>query len=308
MKPLQVAVGVIKNATGQVLISLRDTNLHQGGLWEFPGGKVEAGETIEQALIRELHEELAIHVQSFHPLITVNHDYSDRAVQLQVYEVNKFSGEAKGCQGQAVKWINTDELSQYDFPMANRPIITAAQLPPYYAILDGFDDSKLMINLNAILKQQVKLIQARLKNLPKIDAVRFLQQAYPLCQQHRVLLMLNCECGTAGLPFDGLHLTSKQLMVLNDRPPGIDWLAASCHNLNELLHAEAIGVDFVALAPVKSTPTHPDVKPLGWDQFAELVNQVNVPVYALGGLNQADLSQARQRGAQGVAAIRAFFG
>jgi 8-oxo-dGTP diphosphatase len=78
---LQVAVGVVKNATGQVLISLRDKALHQGGLWEFPGGKIEANETVEQALARELKEELDITVLATTLLITINHQYPDLAVQ-----------------------------------------------------------------------------------------------------------------------------------------------------------------------------------------------------------------------------------
>ncbi|MBM4208480.1 MAG: Nudix family hydrolase [Gammaproteobacteria bacterium] len=305
-EPIQVAVGVIKNPADQVLISLRDMHLHQGGLWEFPGGKVEAGETVEQALIRELDEELAIRVLAFQPLITVNYIYPDRSVQLCVYEVTEFSGAATGCQGQAVKWVNPADLPCYDFPAANRPIIAAAQLPSYYAILDGEDESNLMINLNKILNRKVKLIQARLKKLPEYKVTRFLQQAYPLCQQHRAVLLLNSDCDSADLPVDGVHLTSRQLMTLTKRPDSVGWLAASCHNQVELQHAEAIGADFVVLAPVKSTPTHPDEKPIGWEVFADLINHINLPVYALGGLSQQDLQQARRCGAQGIAAIRAF--
>lgn len=307
-KSIPVAVGVIKNSSNQVLISLRDQRLHQGGLWEFPGGKVEVGETVEQALIRELHEELNIQVRNFQPLMTINYNYPDRSVQLAVYEVTEFSGTATGCQGQMVKWVNAGDLRCYDFPAANRPIITAAQLPPYYAILDGADESMLKQNLNTLLKQNIKLIQARLKNLPDDMVNRFLRWAYPLCQQHQAVLILNCGCVVAEPPVDGVHLTSRQLIALSKRPDGVKWLAASCHNLVELQHAEAIGVDFVVLAPVKSTPTHPDVKPLGWEIFADLVNRVNLPVYALGGLSQEDLQKARRCGAQGIAAIRAFLG
>jgi 8-oxo-dGTP diphosphatase len=306
--PLQVAVGVIKNASGHVLLSLRPDNLHQGGLWEFPGGKVEAFESVEQALIRELNEELSINVRSFYPLITVNHDYPDRSVRLQVFVVTDFSGEAKGCQGQEVNWVAVDKLYRYDFPAANRPIITAAQLPSYYAILDGTDENSLIDRLKYILNQDIKLIQARLKDLPLTAITGFLQLAYPLCQQHQALLMLNSAYLFTDMLVDGFHLSSSQLMALNKRPSGLKWLAASCHNCDELRHAETIGVDFVVLAPVKSTPTHPDVKPLGWGRFAALVDQVNVPVYALGGLSLVDLHQAQECGAQGIAAIRAFLG
>ena len=151
MKVLQVAVGVVKNAQDQVLIALRPPRLHQGGLWEFPGGKLERGESIEQALVRELKEELDISVISAIPLITVKHQYPEIAVQLHVFLVEQFSGEARSCEGQPFKWVNPTELNRYAFPAANRPIITAAQLPPFYAILDDADKSQLLVNLEKIL-------------------------------------------------------------------------------------------------------------------------------------------------------------
>jgi 8-oxo-dGTP diphosphatase len=126
MKLLQVAVGVIKNTAGQVLISLRDESLHQGGLWEFPGGKIESGESAEQALARELKEELNIDVITATPLITVKHQYPDVSVQLNVFLVEQFSGDAKSCEGQPFKWVNPAELANHAFPVANQPIITAA--------------------------------------------------------------------------------------------------------------------------------------------------------------------------------------
>ena len=103
MNPLQVAVGVVKNPEGKILISLRHTTLHQGGLWEFPGGKIEPLETAEQALSRELKEELNITVTAATPLITVNHQYPGLSVQLKVFLVEQFSGEAKSCEGQPFK-------------------------------------------------------------------------------------------------------------------------------------------------------------------------------------------------------------
>ncbi len=313
MNPLQVAVGVIKNPAGNILISQRHTTLHQGGLWEFPGGKIESAETAEQALVRELKEELDITVTAASPLITVNHRYPDRSVQLKVFLVDQFSGEATGCEGQPFKWVAPSELKHYDFPAANQPIITAAQLPHYYAILDDADETILLANLQKILKQDIKLIQARLKNMSSASVSTFIEQAKPLCKQHQVTLLVNSavNCLT---PVDGIHLTSRDLMALrpcsgqafNARPENCKWLAASCHNLEQLQHAEKIGVDFVVLAPILATQTHPGAASLGWEQFAELVAEVNVPVYALGGMTKSSLMTAKHLGAQGIAAIRAF--
>jgi len=305
MKSLQIAVGVVKNADGKILIALRDLALHQGGLWEFPGGKIEAGETSEQALIRELKEEVDITVITATPLITVNHQYPDLAVRLQVFLVENFSGIAKSAEGQPIQWIKPCELANYTFPAANRPIIAAAQLPPCYAILDDSNEALLVTNLQKILSKGVKLIQARLKTLSTESVSTFIEQAYPLCQQQGAWLLINSAV-TANIIADGIHLTSRHLMATNKRPAAKKWVAASCHNLQELQHAESIGVDFVVLAPVLATKTHPDVEPLGWQQFSELTSKINLPVYALGGMSKLELVTAQQAGGQGIAAIRAF--
>ncbi len=305
MTPLQVAVGVVKNSAGKILISLRHADLHQGGLWEFPGGKIETAETAEQALVRELKEELNITVIAATPLITINHQYPDLSVQLKVFLVEQFSGEAQGCEGQPFKWVAPAELEHYAFPAANQPIITAARLPQYYAILDDADEALLLPNLQKILNKGVKLIQARLKALPSAVVAAFIEQAYPLCQRQQALLLMNSAVEFSAA-VDGIHLTSRDLMNLAERPENTPWLAASCHSLEQLQHAQNIGVDFVVLAPILATQTHPGAASLGWEQFVELVGNVNLPVYALGGMTESSLTTARQSGGQGIAAIRAF--
>jgi 8-oxo-dGTP diphosphatase len=306
---LHVAVGVIKNPSGQILISLRNDKLHQGGLWEFPGGKIEATETIEQALTRELKEELDITVRASSPLITINHQYPDLAVQLHVLSVERFDGVVKSCEGQPFLWVNPDDLGKYAFPVANHPIIAAARLPHYYAILDDANPTLLMDNLRKILNNGIKLIQARLKILSIEEVGAFLEQAYPLCKADNAWLLLNSSVKNAeGFDVDGLHLTSADLLARDKRPENKRWVAASCHNIDELNHAQKVGVDFVVLAPVLPTPTHPDAEVLGWDQFTELVANSNIPVYALGGLTGSDLLMAQRAGAQGIAGIRAFLG
>jgi 8-oxo-dGTP diphosphatase len=301
----RVAVGVIKNSAGQILIALRDDTRHQGGLWEFSGGKIEPEETAEYALKREIKEELGIDVIQATPLITINHQYPNKTVQLHVFTVEHFTGEPHGAENQPIRWVNPCDLKNYAFPAANLPIITAAQLPPFYAILDDNEPQLLAANLQKLLAKGLKLIQARLKNLSTEASHAFIEHAYSLCQQHRALLLINSAVAT-DIPADGIHLTSRHLMAMSSRPVNIQWLAASCHNLREIQHAEQIGVDFVVLAPVLATKTHPNIPPLGWQQFAEWVSQCKLPVYALGGQTLADLSTAQQAGGQGIAAIRAF--
>lgn len=123
MKRVHVAVGVIFNDLNQVLLAKRPDNLHQGGKWEFPGGKVENDETTSQALIRELKEEVNLNVISTMPLMTISHDYSDKQVLLDIHCVKDFSGEPKGLEGQPIIWADVQTLKNYDFPEANTPII-----------------------------------------------------------------------------------------------------------------------------------------------------------------------------------------
>ena len=126
-KRIHVAVGVISDGGDKVLIARRAEHLHQGELWEFPGGKVEAGETVEQALTRELQEELAISISAFEPLLAIAHDYQDKSVLLDVWWVSSFSGEPSGRQGQPLRWAAITELRQLDFPAANKAIVTALE-------------------------------------------------------------------------------------------------------------------------------------------------------------------------------------
>jgi len=127
MQPVHVAVGVILDGARRILITRRARESHQGGLWEFPGGKVEAGESLAGALARELREELGIEIGHTSPLLAVRHDYSDKRVLLEVHVVWEFSGTPRGLQGQPMDWVTPQELGQYVFPAANLPIVEAVQ-------------------------------------------------------------------------------------------------------------------------------------------------------------------------------------
>ncbi len=125
MEPVHVAVGVVLDTARRVLITRRASNSHQGDLWEFPGGKVEAGENLLLALARELREELGIAIGRTSPLLEVNHDYGDKQVLLDVHVVWEFEGEARGLEQQPMAWVAPGDLARYRFPAANVPIIGA---------------------------------------------------------------------------------------------------------------------------------------------------------------------------------------
>lgn len=123
MKKVNVAVAVIVNEQQQILLALRHAHLHQGGKWEFPGGKIESNETVEQAIIREISEEVSLDVESTVPMMVLEHDYGDKLVCLHVHWVKDFSGQAEGVEGQEIKWVEVNQLSQFEFPAANQPIL-----------------------------------------------------------------------------------------------------------------------------------------------------------------------------------------
>lgn len=307
IRPLHVAAAVIRAADGRILIARRAKNAHQGGLWEFPGGKLEAGESAEQALVRELWEEVGIRVERATPLIKIRHRYPDLLVLLDVWSVEAFSGEAKGCEGQVIRWVEPERLLDYRFPAANVPIVNAARLPAYYAIVEAADPQRILADLQKLLANGIGLIQLRSKALPAGLRAEVVERALALCRTRQAKLLLNSAwADTMALQADGLHLTSADLLACRQRPAGYAWLAASCHTVDELQHAERLGVDFAVLAPVLPTRSHPDAEPLGWQRFAELVDSTVLPVYALGGMQLDDLAQARLSGAQGIAGISGF--
>lgn len=311
MKRVHVAAAVIRGADQRILIAQRADSQHQGGLWEFPGGKVEPGEAVKAALGRELQEELGIAVQAARPLIKVQHDYPDKQVLLDVWEVSAFSGEAHGAEGQPLAWVSARELANYDFPAANKPIVAAASLPGEYLITpDGLDTPTLLQGMQKAIAGGVKLLQLRAPNMYDPQYRDLAVDAVGLCAGKAQLMLKGPLEWLGDFPAAGWHLTSAQLRkyASKGRPfPEHRWLAASCHNAEELELARQMGVDFVTLSPVQATQTHPDAQPLGWDTAERLIAGFNHPVFLLGGVGQADQQRAQALGAQGVAGIRAFW-
>jgi 8-oxo-dGTP diphosphatase len=311
MNRLHVVAAVIRSADGLVLIAKRAVDKHQGGLWEFPGGKVEAGETAEAALARELAEELGIAVTAARPLIQVRHDYPDKQVLLDVWEVNAFAGEPHGLEGQPVIWVTPEDLPGYDFPMANRSVVTAARLPDTYLITpDNLSPPDVLRGLASALDAGIHLIQLRMPSLGGSDYLALAAEVARMCEG-RARLMLKGPLEWADeFPDAGWHLTAKQLREHAEagRPfePG-RWLAASCHEAAEMELATKIGVDFITLSPILPTASHPEAKPLGWRRAVGLLSGFGQPAYLLGGIGPIDLAQAWRTGAQGVAGIRALW-
>jgi 8-oxo-dGTP diphosphatase len=290
-----------------VLVAKRPPAVHQGGKWEFPGGKVHADESAREALARELREELDISVQAAYPLIGVHHAYPEKSVFLDVWRVTAYTGKPRGREGQRIEWVEPERLPQVDFPAANRPIVQAARLPPLYLISDlrRFGETVFLQRLEQALAAGLRLFQLREAHMAAAPYRALAQEVAQRCHHWGAKLLLNAdpgwveECGA-----DGVHLNSRRLRALGVRP--LDrhyWVAASAHNAEELELAARLDVDFVVLGPVLPTASHPHAVPLGWQQFAALCAATNLPAYALGGQRLEHLSIAREAGAQGLAMI-----
>ena len=299
-KPIEVAAGVITDTQGRVLLMQRLPGKHLAGLWEFPGGKLEAGESVARALARELDEELGIEVRASAPLIALPWRYPEKTVHLHALRVTAWRGVPRAREGHPLRWVAVRDMDTAKMPPADGAIVTALRLPTYYAISGAVPDANFALRDDA-------LFQLRLPGLG-VAAVRQVATHLLEAAPHwRADLLLSHDVALARELGVGVHLGAGQLRTLRERPlPHDCWVGAACHDAEELARAADIGADFATLSPVGATASHPDAMPLGWERFAALVAEAQLPVYALGGVGPDDLERARAAGAQGVAGIRAF--
>ncbi|MGH8122072.1 MAG: Nudix family hydrolase, partial [Rudaea sp.] len=290
---IHVVAGILTDPQGRVLVAQRPHGRHLAGAWEFPGGKVEPGETAHAALRRELREELGVEIGTIEPLIGVPWRYPQKSIFLNVYRVLDYAGVAQGREGQALDWRFADELSGSNMPPPDRPIVSALRLPPFYAITPepGDDDAAFLARIDQLLSTGIALLQLRAKHLSRARVRTLARETQTRAGAAGARMLLNGNLDIAlELGLDGVHLPASELLQLKQRPLGRErWLAASCHDARELAHAAAIGVDFAVLGPLQATQSHPERAPLGWTSFAELCATAPLPVYALGGLTLGDL-------------------
>lgn len=307
---LHVVVGILTNKTAEVLITQRRSGTHLAGLWEFPGGKLESGETRIQALSRELHEELGVELIHAEPLIRIRHQYPEKDVLLDVWMVNEYLGQPFGREQQPLRWVLAGQLQSYHLPPADKPILKALSLADYYVILDA--DNKSISELHKQIERnaanQCSLFLLRSKTLASEQYAILAKDLIKHSRQLNIQLLLNSSVDQVmKLGAAGLHLSAQAASLLKHRPFDQNYLlGVSCHTANELLVAQYLDADFALLSPVQHTQSHPLSTPLGWDQFFTLVDQINLPVYALGGLTTVDLLLAKKQGAQGLAGISEF--
>ena len=295
---VEVAAAVIQRADGAFLLARRPAGKVYAGYWEFPGGKVEAGEASEHALARELHEEIGIDACTAYPWITRVYAYPHATVRLNFFRVTAWKGDPHPKEEQAITWQHFGAPLVEPMLPANAPVLAALALPHEYAITDAENRGRepMLAKIRERLGAGLKLIQVRDKELPRRE--EFARSVLRLAHRHGARVLLN---GGPAIG-DGVHYTAAQLMSLRERPQGI-LAAASCHDAAELERAMALELDFAVLGPVRPTTSHPGARTLGWEGFARLARGASIPVYAIGGVQRTDLETAWRAGAHGVAMI-----
>lgn len=314
-KIMQVVVAILQQPDGKYLLASRPQGKPWAGWWEFPGGKIEAGEAPEHALGRELQEELGItptRIQHWLQRIydyPQTHDSPAKTVHLHFFFVTEWQGDLQPHEGQEFAWQNPQNITVSPVLPANAPIIQALALPPVYAIsnIAEMGEAAFLEALEKQLKNGLKLVQFR-EYLCEQANIRLAEQVIFIGHEHGAKILLNSDLKLAiKLGAHGVHLPSKSLLELTESPANLPagfLVAASCHNAFELAHAENLGLDFVVLSPVKPTKSHENAETLGWGKFGQLIQNMTIPVYALGGMSPADLPQALSIGARGVAMQR----
>jgi 8-oxo-dGTP diphosphatase len=307
MKFTDVAAAVIERPDGCFLLGQRAPGTFYPGYWEFPGGKVEPGETPLAALVRELHEELGIEVLRADPWLRREHRYEHAHVRLNFFRVRAWRGEICDHVHSALAWQRPGAIDVAPLLPANAPVLAALALPEFYAITDAATmgvDAQLRA-LARQLNAGLKLVQIREPGLEPAQRAAFAGTAVALCHRFDARVLVNGDPLLAqSTGADGVHLPARQLATLTARPD-FPLVAASCHTPQELERAACIGCDFVVYGSVRATTSHPQQTGLGWTEFAAQIGVPPAPAFALGGLVRADLDIARVAGAHGIAAIRA---
>ncbi len=300
MLPIEVVAAVIRDVDGKVLIAKRPTGKHQGGKWEFPGGKVEKGESRRSALVREIKEEIGIDIGHSARLISVYHEYDDKAIYLDVYEVQQWTGEAEGREGQPIQWVDTNDLHEFEFPEANSAIVEAACLPKHLKVMANAKDAEEFKNqFTANIKSGYGLILQSFDGesssyIPSHEEINWMLDS---AATHQVKVLLESPPPLVRSDYY-LHLNAEELQSVQEKPSAIR-VSAACSNAEELFKAQRLELDFIMVGPVLTNASGGN-KVIGWPMFQSLSARVNIPVYAIGGVGEKDMELAREYGAQGI--------
>jgi 8-oxo-dGTP diphosphatase len=307
--PVDVAAGVLIRRDGWFLLASRPLGKPYASYWEFPGGKVEAGESVVNTLARELHEELGIDIGTAYPWVVRVFDYPHALVRLHFFRVFEWRGELHAREHQSFGFFSTSTLPDGPLLPATIPVLRWLGLPALYAISAGVQlgHEVFLRRLESALARGLKLLQFREPTLNGAGAAALFDDVLARVRAADAMLLVNSRHPRALWDkADGVHLTAADLATLKRRPQ-LEWVGASVHSSTEIERAASLQLDFVAAGPVRLTATHPHYPPLGWDTFARVISKASLPAYALGGMRATDLADAMCRGAHGIASLSAVW-
>jgi 8-oxo-dGTP diphosphatase len=327
VKITDVAVAVFIQPDGSFLLSSRPAGKPYAGYWEFPGGKIEPGESVRDALRRELIEELNVVIDECAPWFTFMMHYQHATVRLHTWRVTAWhDADADlpnargmyGLEGQQFAWqASVATLNVSPTLPGCLPIFRALSLPTRYFVTNATEVG-VDVYLNYLRAFSAKnarnspsngqfAIQVREKAMPPAGLAAFARDVITIARERGAMVLINSDVALAqSLGADGVHLTSAQLNVLSSRPD-ISWVGASVHTPEELLRAAELKCDFAVLGSIKATQSHPNQPSLGWPAFAALARNSSIPVFAIGGMVPSDITEAQQHGAHGIAMQRQAF-
>ena len=302
-----VAVAVITKPDGAFLMAQRPAGKPYAGYWEFPGGKVEPGETVYAALVREIQEELGITVTRAYPWVTQIFTYPHATVKLHFYRVTAWQGEPQPHEGQIFSWEHAEAVTVTPVLPANGPILRGLSLPSVMGVtnLAELGEAMFFARLETALQQGLRLLQVREKHLTEAALVAFAQRVTKRAHIYGARVLLNAAPALAqAAAVDGLHLTAQSL-TQTERRPTVAWCGASCHTRQELAHAAQLQLDYALLGTVLPSASHPQAPTLGWDRVRECTHDYPLPIYVIGGMQPQHLETAWECGAHGIAMLRA---
>jgi len=303
---VDVAVGVLIRPDGRFLLASRPEGKPYPHYWEFPGGKLEPGESVARALARELHEELGVDIGEAQPWVVREFDYPHAYVRLHFCRVQHWRGEPHAREGQSFRFCGLHDLPTPLLP-ATLPVLRWLDLPSLYALSDAarLGADEFLARLEQQLASGLRLLQFREPELATAPAEILFGKVLPRVRAvgGRVLVSSRHPLKWAEAA-DGIHLTARDLESCAIRPDAA-WVGASVHDTAQLARAGQLGVDLAILGPVCETLSHPGVPGIGWERLGAIAARSEVPLYAIGGLAQSDLERAQCAGAHGIALQRA---
>ncbi|MXR37770.1 Nudix family hydrolase [Craterilacuibacter sinensis] len=291
-KIIPVVAGALMRADGAFMLGSRPAGKPYAGYWEFPGGKVEPGESLFDALVREFSEEMGITVTQATPWLTRVHHYEHASVELTFFRIWAWDGEPQSCEGQAFAWQMPGQETVSPMLPANGPILKSLSLPDY-CVRTCSNPTDTAATLAALPGRALLLVDE--PALERHELAALLQALAPDVHASGGLLLAKADpAWLTGLPVDGVHLSQQALDTLTDRPD-FPWVGAEVASLAGLARAGALALDYVCVAL-----TATDTEPAGRELGTYLAGSIPLPVFADAGGAVLDLDAARTYGAHGV--------